>query len=145
MRRRAIHINSISASDSYRAEAAPAAKVVRAPNFVMFPTTFPFIAQAAAPQQGSFASMLVPMVLIFAIFYFLMIRPQQRKEKERQKAIDAMRVGQRVLFAGGLIGTISEVKQNTFILEIASGAKIEVARGAVQRALKDDETPAAAE
>jgi preprotein translocase subunit YajC len=103
------------------------------------------LAQAAAPQQGGIGTMLVPMLLIFAIFYFLMVRPQQRKEKERQKTIEALRAGARVLFAGGLIGTITEVKQNTFVIEIDHGTKVEVVRGAVIRALKDDETPASAE
>ncbi|MBR4611412.1 MAG: preprotein translocase subunit YajC [Kiritimatiellae bacterium] len=103
------------------------------------------LAQAAAPQQGGIGTMLVPMLLIFAIFYFLMVRPQQRKENERQKTIEALRAGARVLFASGLIGTITEVKQNTFVIEIDHGTKVEVVRGAVIRALKDDETPASAE
>ncbi len=106
---------------------------------------FPVIAQAeavAAPQAGNPYGMLVPMVLLLAIFYFMMIRPQQRKEKERKKAIETLHAGQRVLFAGGLIGTICESRQYTFVIELASGAKVEVARGAVTRELKDDEAPA---
>lgn len=106
------------------------------------------LAQAVAngpAQQGGIASMFVPMLIIFAIFYFLMVRPQQRKEKERQKTIDELRAGARVLFAGGLIGTIDEVRKATFIVKIDDGVKIEVARGAVQRTLKDDETPTTAE
>ena len=97
-------------------------------------------AEAAASPQGSPYGMLITMGLIFAIFYFMMVRPQQRKEKERRKTIETLRAGQRVLFAGGLIGTIAEVKQYTFIIETVSG-KIEIARGAVTRLLKDDETP----
>ena len=102
----------------------------------------PVIAQAeavAAPQNSPYG-MLITMALIFAIFYFMMVRPQQRKEKERRKTIETLRAGQRVIFAGGLIGTIAEVKQYTFIIETVSG-KIEIARGAVSRLLKDDETP----
>ncbi len=102
----------------------------------------PVIAQseaAAAPQSNPYG-MLSTMALIFAIFYFMMVRPQQRKEKERRKTIETLRAGQRVIFAGGLIGTIVEVKQYTFIIETVSG-KIEIARGAVSRLLKDDETP----
>lgn len=105
----------------------------------------PLAAAAGGPPQGGMGTMLVPMLIIFAIFYFLMIRPQQRKEKERQKTIEALRAGTRILFAGGLIGTISEVRQNTFIVEIDKGVKVEVARGAVQRPLAADETPAAVE
>ena len=97
-------------------------------------------AEAAAAPQNSPYGMLITMALIFAIFYFMMVRPQQRKEKERRKTIETLRAGQRVIFAGGLIGTIAEVKQYTFIIETVSG-KIEIARGAVTRLLKDDETP----
>ena len=101
----------------------------------------PILAQAeAAAPQGNPYGMLITMALIFAIFYFMMVRPQQRKEKERRKTIETLRAGQRVIFAGGLIGTIAEVKQYTFIIETVSG-KIEIARGAVSRLLKDDETP----
>ena len=101
----------------------------------------PILAQAeAAAPQGNPYGMLITMALIFAIFYFMMVRPQQRKEKERRKTIETLRAGQRVIFAGGLIGTIAEVKQYTFIIETVSG-KIGIARGAVSRLLKDDETP----
>ena len=86
----------------------------------------------AAPQpQGGFG-MMVPMLLIFALFYFMMIRPQQRKEKERRKMIEELRAGAKVVFAGGLIGTIVEAKDKIFRIEISSGVTIEVARNAVQ-------------
>lgn len=89
--------------------------------------------EAAKPtaQQGGGMGMLVPMLLIFAIFYFMMIRPQQRKEKERRKMIEELRAGARVVFAGGLIGTIKECREKTFLIEIASGVSVEVARSSV--------------
>ena len=95
--------------------------------------------EAAKPtaQQGGGMGMLVPMLLIFAIFYFMMIRPQQRKEKERRKMIDELRAGARVVFAGGLIGTIKEVKDKTFMIEIANGVSVEVARSAVAGVAED--------
>ncbi len=105
-------------------------------------SSFLILAQAAAPAGGGLMGMFLPMVLIVGIFYFMMIRPQQRKEKERQKTIAEMRAGQRVLFGGGLIGTIVEARPHTFFIEIASGVRIEVARGAVLRILKDGETVA---
>lgn len=89
------------------------------------------LADAAAPQQNGFG-MLVPMLLILAIFYFMMIRPQQRKEKERQKMIEELRAGAKIIFAGGLLGTIKEAKEKTFIVETISGAEVEVLRSAVQ-------------
>ena len=96
----------------------------------------------AAQQPGSMVPMMVTMVLVFGIFYFMMIRPQQRKEKERQKLIAELRAGQRVIFAGGLIGTITESKPYTFLVEISNGVRIEVARGAVSRVLKEGEAVA---
>ena len=95
--------------------------------------------EAAKPaaQQGGGMGMLVPMLLIFAIFYFMMIRPQQRKEKERRKMIEELRAGARVVFAGGLIGTIREAKEKTFLIEIASGVSVEVARSSVVGVAED--------
>jgi preprotein translocase subunit YajC len=90
-------------------------------------------AQAAPNPLGQF----MPLILIVVIFYFLMIRPQQRKDKERRKQIDELRAGTRVLFSGGMIGMITEVKDATFMVEIATGTVVEIARGAVNQVLKD--------
>ena len=100
--------------------------------------------EAAKPaaQQGGGMGMLVPMLLIFAIFYFMMIRPQQRKEKERRKMIDELRVGAKVVFAGGFIGTIKEARERTFLIEIANGVSVEVARASVS-GLAEEPAPAA--
>ena len=87
-------------------------------------------AAPAAPQQGGFG-MLVPMLLILAIFYFMMIRPQQRKEKERRKMIEELRAGAKIVFAGGLMGTIERATEKTFFVEIAPGTVIEIARSCV--------------
>lgn len=92
-----------------------------------------------APQQPTgiaavLGNPLVMIILLFAIFYFMMIRPQQRKEKERQKMISELRAGRKVSFAGGLIGTIKEAKEQTFVIEICPGSTVEVARGAVMAA-----------
>jgi len=102
--------------------------------------TTSFLAQAA--QQGGTAGiggMLFPMILVFALFYVMMIRPQQRREKERLRMIAELRAGQRVIFAGGLIGTITEAREATFMIEVAPKVTIEVARGAVSRVLKEGE------
>ena len=101
------------------------------------------VAQAAPAADGAAGGgmgMLIPMILVFGIFYFMMIRPQQRKEKERLKMIAELRAGQRVLFAGGLVGTITEAKEQTFMIEIAPKVVIEVARGAVSRVIPEGES-----
>jgi len=93
-------------------------------------------APAQPPQSGM--GMLVPMMLILAIFYFMMIRPQQRKEKERRKMIENLRAGAKVVFAGGLMGTIAEATEKTFKVEIAPGTVIEIARAAVSAVIGED-------
>jgi preprotein translocase subunit YajC len=90
---------------------------------------------------GGIGGMLFPMLLVFAIFYFMLMRPQQRKEKERQKTISELRAGERIMFSGGLLGTVSEVRDHTFLVEIAPKVNIEIARGAVARVLTKDEAP----
>ncbi len=102
-----------------------------------------FLAMAAPAegQQGSPFGMMVPMLFIFAIFYFMLIRPQQRKEKERKKMIDELKTGARVMFSGGIIGTVTNVKESVFVIKIADGVKIEVARGAVSKVLEKGEKP----
>lgn len=83
-------------------------------------------------QQQSGLGMFVPMLLILAIFYFMMIRPQQRKEKERRKMIDELRAGAKVIFCGGIVGTIVEASEKTFKVETAPGVTMEILRTAVQ-------------
>lgn len=103
-----------------------------------------FLAEACpAPGAGGLGGMLVPMILIFGLFYLMMIRPQQRKEKERRQMISELRAGERVLFSGGLLGTLTEVRENTFIVEIAPKVTVEVVRDAVSRVLTEGEKPVA--
>ena len=90
-----------------------------------------FFANAAAQQGSPWAGLMMP-VLLIAIFYFMFLRPQQRKEMERRKMIDELRAGAKVIFAGGIIGTIQEASEKTFVIETASGATMEVLRSAVQ-------------
>ncbi len=86
--------------------------------------------------------MMIPMLLILAIFYFMMIRPQQRKEKERRKMIEELRAGAKVIFAGGIIGTTVEAPEKPFRIETASGTEMEVLRSCVQGVVTPEE-PAA--
>ena len=108
--------------------------------------SFLLLAQAATdapPQPPNFGMFQLTMIILFiAIFYVFMIRPQQRKEKERREQVGALRAGAKILFCGGMIGTISEVKDATFLVEVAKGVVIEVAKGAVERPLPDKIEPA---
>ena len=87
-------------------------------------------AAPAAPPKQNGLGMFVPMLVIFAIFYFMMLRPQQRKEKERRKMIEELRAGAKVVFAQGLIGTIVEAGERTFRIRTVDG-EVEVLRAAV--------------
>ena len=79
------------------------------------------------------------LVIMGALFYFMLIRPQQRKEKERKHLISSVKTGDRVIFSGGLIGIVSNVKDNVFTIKVADNTKIDVVRGAVTRVLSKDE------
>lgn len=71
------------------------------------------------------------MVAVFAIIYFFMIRPQQKKQKELQKQRDALVRGSKVMTAGGIYGTIKEINERDFLVEIADGVRIHVDKGSV--------------
>jgi preprotein translocase subunit YajC len=71
----------------------------------------------------------------------MMIRPQMKKEKERKKLIENIKSGDRVLFCGGMIGSVVSVKDATFVVKIADNVKVDIARGAVLRVLEKDEAP----
>lgn len=96
-------------------------------------------APAAVQPAAGGMSMMIPMLLILAIFYFMMIRPQQRKEKERRKMIEELRAGAKIVFAGGLMGTIQEATEKTFKVEIAPGTVIEIARSCVSGVVSAEE------
>ena len=75
---------------------------------------------------------IVPFVLIFVIMYFLMIRPQQKRQKEHQEMIKNVRRGDQVVMSGGLIGKVSKVTdENELELEIADNVKVRVSRTAI--------------
>jgi len=89
--------------------------------------------------QQSPIMMIGWVVIMLALFYFLLIRPQQRKEKERRNLISNIKTGDRVIFGGGLIGIVANVKEHVFTVKIADNTKIDVLRGAVTRIIQKDE------
>ena len=87
-------------------------------------------AAQTATGLGSLVSML-PILLIFVIFYFLLIRPQNKKQKETEKIIAALKKGDKVVTIGGIHGTISSTKENTVIVKVDDNTKIEFNRSAI--------------
>lgn len=93
--------------------------------------------QAEAAQGANSWSFWVMMIAIFAVFYFFMIRPQQKKQKEIQAQRDAMKKGSKVVTAGGIYGTIKDVQESTFTIEIAKDVVIKVDKGSVYASAED--------
>ena len=85
----------------------------------------------AAAQQGSMWPSILMMVALFAIMYFFMIRPQQKKQKEVNRFRDALAVGQDVVTIGGIHGTIKNIDGNIITLKVATGVEIRVEKAAI--------------
>ncbi|MCB2135034.1 MAG: preprotein translocase subunit YajC [Rhodobacteraceae bacterium] len=105
----------------------------------------PAFAQAAGGAGGAGAlAQFLPLILIFAIMYFLLIRPQQKKLKEHKAMVEALRRGDQVVTQGGIIGKVSKVKEDGELeVEIADGVKVRVVRSTIATVLSKTE-PAAA-
>jgi preprotein translocase subunit YajC len=90
---------------------------------------------AMAPPSGqpgeSGLMSFLPMILIFVAFYFLLIAPQRKKQKQHDKMIQSLEKGVRVKTVGGMFGTITGVKDDCFVLRIAENVKVEIAKEAV--------------
>jgi preprotein translocase subunit YajC len=87
--------------------------------------------------QGSPYTSLWMIALIFVIFYFLLIRPQQKKQKEHQKMLEAIRKGDKVITSGGVYGTVVGVKDNVVVLKIAEDVKVEFAKSAISHVVPE--------
>jgi preprotein translocase subunit YajC len=81
--------------------------------------------------------MLIVFGLIFVIFYFMIIRPQQKRQKDRQKMLDALEKGDKILTAGGIYGTVIGIEDKTVLVQIADNVKVKVDRGSVGSVLKE--------
>ena len=86
--------------------------------------------------QGGVSGIFMIVALI-AIFYFFMIRPQQKRQKEIRKFREGIKNGDNVITAGGIYGRVREIKDNLFVIEIASGVKISVDKGSVYPSAND--------
>lgn len=103
----------------------------------------PAYAQAAAGGAGSAFASFVPLILIFAIMYFLLIRPQQKKLKEHKAMVEALRRGDQVLTQGGIIGKVAKVHDDGILeVEIADGVKVRIPRHTIASVMAKTE-PAA--
>ncbi|MDX9731598.1 MAG: preprotein translocase subunit YajC [Bdellovibrionales bacterium] len=90
----------------------------------------PAMAQAAPPQQPAWVQM-VPLVMMVAVFYFLILRPQQKREKSRQAFVAALKRGDEVVTATGLFGRVEGLTDQFVTLEIADGVRVKMLRSAI--------------
>ena len=91
-------------------------------------------------MEGNAFAQFIPLILIFAIMYFLLIRPQQKKMKEHQAMVEALRRGDRVLTQGGIVGKVVKVKEgNEIDVEIAEGVKVSVIKSTIAQVLSKTE------
>lgn len=102
----------------------------------------PAYAQAAAAGGGSMGALeqFLPLILIFVVFYFLLIRPQQKKMKQHKEMLGQLRRGDRVVTAGGIIGTINKLINDTEVsVEIAEGVRVRVLRATITEVMSKTE------
>ena len=99
-----------------------------------FAQTAPAAAASGGDMQSSIMSML-PLVLMFVVLYFVMIRPQMKKQKEHRAMIDALAKGDEIATAGGMLGKVIKLGEGYLTLEIANGVEVQMQRSAVVQVL----------
>ena len=94
-----------------------------------------FLAQAASPApdtpQPSFLMSIMPLIFVFVIFYFLLIRPQQKRQKTHEKLVAAIKTGDKIVTSSGIHGIVANVKDKTILVKVADNVKIEFDRSSV--------------
>ncbi len=99
-----------------------------------FAQTAPAAAAAGGDMQSSLMSML-PLLLMFVVLYFVMIRPQMKKQKEHKTMIDALAKGDEIITAGGFLGKVSKLGDSFLSIELANGVEVQMQRSAVVQVL----------
>ena len=100
-------------------------------------SAFAQTAPAAAAEGGLMGSLtgMLPLVLMFVVLYFIMIRPQMKRQKEHKAMLDALAKGDEVVVAGGLIGRVAKLGESMVNVEVANGVELQVQRGSVVQVL----------
>jgi preprotein translocase subunit YajC len=99
----------------------------------------------SAGGGGSLFSTLIMFALIIGIFYFLILRPQQKRQKDRQKMLDAVKKGDKVVTSGGLHGTVAGLDEKSLLLQVADNVKLKFERSAVTAVVHEGATEVKAE
>ncbi len=96
----------------------------------MVSTAYAMAANGAAGQQNPYSGMIM-LVVMFAIFYFLLIRPQQKRAKQHKQLVENLKAGDKVTTAGGIHGNITSLQDDTVTVEIATGVKVKINRSSI--------------
>ncbi len=88
--------------------------------------------EGGAAQQGGLMGMLFPLAIFVLIFYFFIIRPQKKRDKQQKNMIDSISRGDQIITIGGFYGTVREVRDDSFQIEIAEGVRVTILKSAVQ-------------
>lgn len=95
------------------------------------------LAQEKKPQSGGGLTTFLPLIVLVGVFWFLIMRPQQRKQREHRELTSNIKQGDRIVAAGGIVGTVRRVDDDTISLQVADNVVIKVDRGSVAKRLAD--------
>ncbi|QAY65182.1 preprotein translocase subunit YajC [Paenibacillus protaetiae] len=104
-----------------------------------------FAADAAGGGGGNFLNLIWPFILMFAVFYFLLIRPQQKKQKQRNSLLSQLKKGDKITTIGGLHGTIVELTDDTAVVRVNDTTKLTFERSAISTVVSSAPAPTASE
>ncbi len=97
----------------------------------------PFL-QVSSQQQGGTFVTIITMGLVFVVFYLFIIRPQNKKQKETEKMVNALKKGDKVITIGGIHGEVTQTKETTVIVKVDDDCKLEFSRSAIATVLRDE-------
>ena len=99
--------------------------------------TAPATGPAPAPPNSIFGSMLVPVLLCMAVFYFMIIGPERKQRKKREEMLRGIQKGAKVMTTGGLYGTVTQVQDQVVTLQVAEGVRMRFALSAIQNVVEE--------
>lgn len=100
-----------------------------------------FLAMAAPPEGGGSGSMIIqfmPIVLIFLVFWFMIIRPQKKTQEQRKTMLAAVKRGDKIVTSGGLFATVKDVKGDRVVATIAEGVKVEISKQSINGIVSEE-------
>ena len=109
-------------------------KILRLGSIVGLLVALVFVGGCAVPEgtEGGFDwTIVIFLILIFGVFYFLLIRPQRKRQKEHQQLVEELKRGDSVITAGGIFGVIESISEDSVVIKVESGATMRVAKGSV--------------